>query len=78
MSNTRMDTVLTRQKRNLVVDVLFALVVIAGVMFYLFGLGASRETVASAPSVRAVPAIEMNTPVEDSVLCVYEPGAWRC
>lgn len=78
MNTSRMDTVLIRQKRNLVVDALFALVVIAGVMFYLFGLGASREAVAGAPAVKAVPAIEMGTPVEASALCVYEPGAWRC
>jgi hypothetical protein len=78
MNTSRMDTVLIRQKRNLVVDALFALVVIAGVMFYLFGLSASREAVASAPSAKAAPAIEMGTPVEQSALCVYEPGAWRC
>lgn len=78
MNTSRMDTVLIRQKRNLVVDALFALVVIAGVMFYLFGLSASRVAVASAPSVQAVPALEIATPVEDSALCVYEPGAWHC
>lgn len=78
MNTSRMDTVLIRQKRNLIVDALFAMVVVAGVMFYLFGLGASRVAVASAPSVQVVPVIEMGTPVEDSALCVYEPGAWRC
>lgn len=78
MNTSRMDTVLIRQKRNLVVDVLFALVVLAGVMFYLFGLSTSSVAVASAPSVKAVPAVELATPVEDSALCVYEPGAWNC
>jgi hypothetical protein len=78
MNTSRMDTVLIRQKRNLVVDALFALVVLAGVLFYLFGLSTSSVAVASVPSVKAVPAIELAMPVQDSALCVYEPGAWRC
>ena len=76
MNNNRMDTLLIRQKHNLVSDVLFALVVVAGVMFYLFGLGASRATVTAAPAAQAAPAIaiEMGTSVEHSALCVYEPA----
>lgn len=78
MNTSRMDTVLNRQKRNLVVDALYALVVIAGVMFYLLGLGASQVAVASLPAVKAVPAVEIAVPVEQSMLCAYEPGSWHC
>ena len=78
MNTSRMDTVLNRQKRNLVVDALFAMVVLAGVMFYLLGLGASQVAVASVPAVKAAPAVEIAVPVEQSMLCAYEPGAWRC
>ncbi len=78
MNTSRMDTVLNRQKRNLVVDALYAMVVIAGVMFYLLGLGASQVAVASQPAVKAVPAVEFAVPVEQSMLCAYEPGSWRC
>jgi hypothetical protein len=73
-----MDSVLNRQKRNLVVDALYAMVVIAGVMFYLLGLGVSQVAVASVPAVKAVPAIEIGVPVEQSTLCAYEPGSWHC
>lgn len=78
MNTSRMDTVLNRQKRNLVVDALYAMVVIAGVMFYLLGLGASQVAAASVPAVKAAPAVEIGVPVEQSMLCAYEPGAWRC
>jgi hypothetical protein len=78
MNTSRMDTVLNRQKRNLVVDALYAMVVLAGVMFYLLGLGASQVAVASAPAVTAVPAVEFAVPVEQSMLCAYEPGSWTC
>lgn len=78
MNNTRMDTLLIRQKRNLVADVLFAVVVLAGVMFYLFGLGVSRVAVASTPAVKAEPAVAIEIPVEHSALCAYEPSAFRC
>lgn len=78
MNTSRMDSVLNRQKRNLVVDALYALVVIAGVMFYLLGLGASQVAVASMPAVKAVPMVDIAVPVDQSALCAYEPGAWRC
>jgi hypothetical protein len=80
MNNNRMDTLLIRQKHNLVADVLFAMVVVAGVMFYLFGLSTSRAAVVTPPAVQSVPAlaVEQGTSVEHSALCVYEPGAWRC
>jgi hypothetical protein len=80
MNNNRMDTLLIRQKHNLVADVLFALVVVAGVKFYLFGLTTSRAAAVTPPAVQAAPviAVEQGTSVEHSALCLYEPGAWRC
>jgi hypothetical protein len=80
MNTSRMDTVLIRQKRNLVVDALFAMVVIAGVLFYLFGLGATQVVLASAPAAEAAPMVEVESmaSVEHNTLCSYEPTDWRC
>lgn len=78
MNTSRMDSVLNRQKRNLVADALYAMIVIAGVMFYLLGLGASQVAVASVPAMKAVPTVDVGVPVEQSALCAYEPGAWHC
>lgn len=77
MNTSRMDMVLNRQKRSLVEDALYAMVVIAGVLFYLFGLGASRGLVANAPHAQVAPA-EIAAPAQHDALCAHEPQVRSC
>lgn len=77
MNTSRIDMVLNRQKRSLVEDALYAMVVIAGVVFYLFGLGASRGVASYAPQAKAAPA-EIAAPAQHDALCAHEPQVWNC
>lgn len=58
MNTARMDSLLNRQKQNLVIDAVYALVVAIALVIYMLGLGigTSPRTVQTSPSELQAPA----------------------
>ncbi len=58
MNNARIESLLDRQKKHLLADTLYALVVTVGLIVYVFGIGSSPIAMAKQP----VPAPEVVLP----------------
>ena len=76
MNTARMDSLLNRQKQNLVIDAVYALVVAIALVIYVLGLGigTSPRTVQTAPSVPSM----SDAPVATSVAAGHTAQDTSC
>ncbi|GAB4516687.1 MAG: hypothetical protein Tsb0020_35340 [Haliangiales bacterium] len=76
MNTTRIDTVLNRQRSNLVFDSVYAAIIVVGLLISLFGLSLTPALARSvAPTVTERPAI---TYVDSAPNCGVETHAKLC
>ncbi len=76
MNTTRIDTVLNRQKSNLVFDSVYAAIIVMGLLISLFGLSLTPALARSlTPAVTDRPAI---THVDSAPNCGSETHAKFC
>ncbi|ACY18559.1 hypothetical protein [Haliangium ochraceum] len=79
MSTTRIDTVLNRQKQNLITDAVVALLVAAAILFYVVGLGATPSVRAANAATAPAPKLTLiEAPIEQSPVCAYDAQTWSC
>lgn len=79
MSTTRIDTVLNRQKQNLVTDAVFAILVVAAILFYIVGLGTTPSAAALTDVPASAPSLsQIEAPIEQSQVCAYDAQSWNC
>lgn len=82
MDTNRIDTMLNRQKRNLITDAFCALIVVAGLLMYIFSLGSSRAVAtplpASVPAQQPAMSVHADDVHADSADCMPETGIRQC
>lgn len=79
MNTARMDSLLNRQKQNLVIDAVYALVVAIALVIYVLGLGigTSPRTVQTSPNVPGMPSMS-DAPVATSVAAGHTAQDTSC